>query len=155
MKLFFIILVVAIIIFGGVWFFGSPVQAPTENDLNLPPPQNTRQEPPREETSREQIIEFTEKGYAPSAVTITAGTTVIFKNTIGTPTWPASAKHPTHTVYPGSDIKKCGTGEESKIFDACRGLAKGETFSFVFNEKGTWAYHDHLNSTLFGKITVE
>ena len=69
--------------------------------------------------------------------------------------WPASALHPTHTVYPGSDIQKCGTSEGDKIFDSCTGLNKGESFSFTFNEKGDWRYHDHLNPNLNGVITVQ
>ncbi len=103
----------------------------------------------------EGVIEFTSSGYTPSTLTIKAGTKVTFKNTVDTDTWPASAVHPTHKAYPGSDIQKCGTAEESKIFDACRNLKKGETFSFVFNEKGTWFYHNHLDTKYFGKIIVE
>ena len=63
--------------------------------------------------------------------------------------------HPTHKVYPGSDIEKCGTAEESNIFDACRGLKEGESYEFTFNEKGSWRYHDHLNIKNTGSIIVE
>ena len=75
-------------------------------------------------------------------------------NASGVETWPAAALHPTHTVYPGSDIKKCGTSEAVGIFDACRGLKSGESWSFQFNEVGTWKYHNHLTPTQFGRITV-
>jgi len=78
----------------------------------------------------------------------------MFKNESANPTWPASAMHPTHTVYPGSDIQKCGTPEAGKIFDACRGLNTGETWSFQFNEVGKWNFHDHLNAGKFGSIIV-
>jgi len=61
--------------------------------------------------------------------------------------------HPTHTVYPGSDVKKCGSDES--IFDACKGLEQGESFSFTFNEIGSWGYHDHLRASTTGKIVVE
>ena len=99
------------------------------------------------------VIEITASGFNPSSLTIKAGETVTWLNNGNAPTWPASAVHPTHRVYPGSDITKCGTGET--IFDACKGLANGESFSFTFNNKGTWGYHDHLNPSLFGKIVVE
>ena len=103
----------------------------------------------------EKMVEFTANGYTPSTLTVKTGTKVTFKNTVDTATWPASAVHPTHKAYPGSDIEKCNTAEQSKIFDACRGLKKGESFSFVFNEKGTWFYHNHLDTKYFGKIVVE
>jgi plastocyanin len=64
-------------------------------------------------------------------------------------------KHPTHEVYPGSSIKKCGTLEQNKIFDACHGLKQGEKCSFVFNEVGEWYYHDHLNPSWKGEIVVK
>ncbi|MEK6834736.1 MAG: hypothetical protein AABX61_00550 [Nanoarchaeota archaeon] len=101
-------------------------------------------------------IEFTNGGLNPSDLIINQGDKITWlnKDDSGTEYWPASAMHPTHTVYPGSDIKKCGTSEEKNIFDLCRGLKQGESFSFTFNEKGIWGYHDHLNPKLHGKITV-
>ncbi|MEK6824273.1 MAG: hypothetical protein AABY02_00300, partial [Nanoarchaeota archaeon] len=63
--------------------------------------------------------------------------------------------HPSHKNYPGSDIAKCGTSEASTIFDACKGLAQGESYSFTFNEVGSWNYHDHLNPNLRGTVIVE
>ena len=99
-------------------------------------------------------ITNTDAGFSPSPVTISVGDTVEFKNASSADFWPASAAHPTHTVYPGSDIKKCGTAEQSGIFDACRGLATSESFTFTFNEVGIWRYHDHLQATVNGTITV-
>ena len=99
-------------------------------------------------------IEMSEKGFSPNSLEIKQGDTVKFVNVGNIGQWPASAKHPTHTVYPGSDIKKCGTVEEAHIFDACKNIQPGESWSFTFNEKGTWGYHDHSKKELFGKIVV-
>lgn len=99
-------------------------------------------------------IEFNSNGLNPSDLIINKGNTITWLNKDSVEHWPASAFHPTHTVYPESDIKKCGTSEEKNIFDACRGLKQGESFVFKFNEKGTWYYHDHLDPSLHGKITV-
>ncbi len=99
-------------------------------------------------------VTFTDAGYAPDTVTVKKGDTVTFENKGTIATWPASATHPTHTVYPGSGIEKCGTGEQAGIFDACRGLNALESWSFQFNEVGTWKYHDHLNAGKFGTIIV-
>ncbi len=101
------------------------------------------------------IIEITSAGFSPQKQTINVGDTVNFINKDTNTHWPASAMHPTHMVYPGSDIKKCGTSEQARIFDACRGLASGETFTFTFTEKGTWNYHDHLNPRMFGTVIVQ
>lgn len=103
---------------------------------------------------KENVIEITSNGFNPNVLEINQGERVTFVNEDSSEHWPASAMHPTHRVYPGSDIAKCGTAEENKIFDACKGLGLGKSYSFTFNEKGRWNYHDHLNPTKFGVIVV-
>lgn len=105
--------------------------------------------------TKENIVEITSSGFSPKSLIISQGEKVTFINDGYSASWPASAVHPTHKVYPGSDINKCNTAEENKIFDACRGLKQGESYSFIFNEKGNWKYHDHLNPKLLGEIIVE
>lgn len=124
------------------------------------PPASEPSQPAETTTTTEeelagQAVLFTKNGYEPNELTIKKGETVVFTNTITDLTWPASAQHPTHTVYPGSDIKKCGTAEAGNIFDACKGLVEGESWTFTFNEVGAWNYHNHLNPAKFGKIVVE
>ena len=99
-------------------------------------------------------IEITSSGFSPKTLEINAGDTVTWTNKDSRKHWPASAIHPTHTVYPGSSISKCGTSAESEIFDACNGLSAGESYSFTFNEKGTWKYHDHLDTSRTGTMIV-
>lgn len=108
------------------------------------------------ETPKETTVVVThgDSGYSPQAVTIKKGSTLTFKNESGNQSWPASAMHPTHTAYPGSDITKCGTADESTIFDACRGLNKGEQWFFKFDNAGSWKYHDHLEPGHNGTIVV-
>lgn len=108
-------------------------------------------ETPAESTA---IITHTDSGYSPKTLTIKKGSTPTFKNESDNQTWPASATHPTHTVYPGSSIDKCGTAEQSKIFDACGALDKGESWSFKFDNVGSWKYHDHLEPGHNGTIVV-
>src|SRR3989344_3262697 len=101
-------------------------------------------------------VKVTSDGFSPKELIIKRGDTVKWVNENSKESWPASAKHPTHTVYPGSGIEKCGTSEQSKIFDACRGLKTGESWSFTFNDVGEWGYHDHLNFPgSSGKIIVQ
>ncbi len=100
-------------------------------------------------------VEFTDQGYSPQTITIKRGETVTWVNKASAPTWPASAFHPTHTAYPGSDIAKCNTPEQEGIFDACAAIPPGGEWSFTFNEVGSWKYHDHLNPKFFGAVNVE
>ena len=111
-------------------------------------------EPEATEPSK-HTVKFNPEGYTPNTLTIKIGDTINFVNEDVRLTWPASDIHPTHTVYPGSSISKCGTSEENKIFDACKGLQQGESYSFTFNEAGTWSYHDHLSPGKKGTIIVE
>jgi len=99
-------------------------------------------------------VKITDAGFVPSAVNIKKGDSVTWVNEGSSPVWPASAAHPTHTVYPGSNIAKCGTDEGADIFDACKGLSNGESWTFQFNQAGSWNYHDHLNASHFGKVNV-
>ncbi len=101
------------------------------------------------------MIAYTDGGFSPSPLTVKAGETVTFKNESGREVWPASATHPTHTVYPGSDIEKCDSAAPGEMFDACGPVMPGESWSFTFSEVGEWAYHDHLSTSYFGKVVVE
>ena len=101
------------------------------------------------------VISFNGVNYEPANVQMSVGNTVRFENNSGSRVmWPASVVHPTHTVYPGSSIGKCGTEEAGDIFDACRALDPGESYSFTFKWVGQWGYHDHLRPSVNGKITV-
>ncbi|MEK6837097.1 MAG: cupredoxin domain-containing protein, partial [Nanoarchaeota archaeon] len=117
------------------------------------PPQQPQQ--PAAAAENTNTVEITSTGFTPDALTIKAGETVVFVNNDALEHWPASAVHPTHTVYPGSDISKCGSAAAATIFDACKRLDLGDSFNFVFNEKGSWKYHDHLNPSLRGTVVVE
>jgi len=101
------------------------------------------------------VIEITSSGFSPETITIGVGETVTWINKKSGISRPATDIHPTHFIYPGSDIKKCGTVEAESIFDACRILAQEETYEFTFNEEGSWRYHDHLNPRTRGTIIVE
>lgn len=101
-------------------------------------------------------ITYSDAGFSPKSVSIKKGDTVEFHNESDGEMWPASAKHPTHTVYPGSGIEKCDAQADSgTLLDACTKIASGDSWSFVFNEVGEWFYHNHLKSSDFGSVVVE
>jgi len=153
--------VVAVIVLGGVYLMQSDSDTTegeaTVND-EIGETQPVFDEEALGEDSATNVYYEGEDGvysYSPSEVVVKAGESVSFVNNSDTDFWPASAFHPTHTNYPESDIAKCGVDNDVDLFDACVPLAPGGTFTFVFNEVGTWGYHDHLNSSATGKIVVE
>lgn len=140
--------VVFVVIAGGFYIKASrstvsPVKeiapTPVETDLKLPI----------------VVIIMDDNGYTPNAVTIKAGQRVEWKNESSGNFWPASNIHPTHTLYPDSSIFKCLTPEEQNIFDACRPIASGKSYTFTFKYAGEWRYHDHLRANNTGTIIVQ
>lgn len=103
----------------------------------------------------DNIVVLTNNGYSPNILQVEVGDTIVFKNESSSAMWPATAIHPTHTVYPGSDIEKCGGSEASILFDACSSYDPGSSWSFQFNKAGSWKYHNHLNPVFTGTIVVK
>ncbi|MEK7464157.1 MAG: plastocyanin/azurin family copper-binding protein [Patescibacteria group bacterium] len=150
-KSYLIVGLVIVVLVGGVLWSNSKNEALAPVDTNSQV-QNVQ---PSAATENTVMVVSTDAGYSPNNVKIKVGDTVVFKNEDARPVWTASAMHPSHKVYPGSDIAKCDTAEQSTIFDACTGIASGASWSFKFDAVGTWKYHDHLNPSHYGSITVE
>jgi len=106
---------------------------PTEDELSTVPSAT--------EKAEGVVVSFTGDGFEPSVVTVKAGQSVTFVNETDGDFWPASAVHPTHQELPG--------------FDALRPFGPGQTYSFTFEELGSWNYHDHLSPRMTGTVTVE
>jgi len=98
-------------------------------------------------------VELTANGFNPQEVKIKAGDTVTWINKGKSNIRVASGVHPTHENYPGTSTSKCGT--DVNMFDSCDPIEAGESWSFTFNEKGTWSYHDHFGPSIYGKVIVE
>lgn len=90
--------------------------------------------------SKSFIVTFVNGAVDINMLTIKVGDTVKFINNDNIPHWPASGPHPMHTACPG--------------FDALRGLTNGESYSFTFNNVEICPFHDHLNTSIHGQITV-
>ncbi|KKU31531.1 MAG: hypothetical protein UX44_C0005G0009 [candidate division WWE3 bacterium GW2011_GWA1_46_21] len=86
-------------------------------------------------------VTYNNEGFSPATVTVKVGDKVKWVNESSNDMWVASAFHPTHEVYPE--------------FDELKAVPKGETYEFVFDRVGTWAYHNHVKATDTGKVTVE
>lgn len=153
-------IIVGIIIIAGVaWFVmrddsgapivvtpsATPTAVPSANGfIQLAPsgePTTSPSVSPSPATPVPVTVSITDEGFEPSTVTIPVGTKVTFVNNGQALHWPASDPHPIHTGLSG--------------FDARKGLATGESYSFTFTKAGTFGMHDHLNFRLKGSIVVQ
>lgn len=99
--------------------------------------------------SQNAFVAYTAAGFSPQTLTVPAGTTVTFVNQ-GTAFFrPASDPHPTHTGYPETG------GCAGIAFDSCAPVGPGMAWSFKFDKKGAWSYHNHLNPSETGTIIVQ
>lgn len=159
---------VVVIIIGGLLFLGREVEAPQEippqtsaieqdESVDLDDESASGKEPIIEEQAGETqlTIVYGNSGYSPADLTVGIGDAVVFRNESSRTLWPASDIHPTHTIYPGSGIQKCGTNEAQDIFDACGALEPGETWTFTFGDEGSWGYHNHRFPSHKGVIMVK
>ncbi|MBI5786935.1 MAG: hypothetical protein HY446_00050, partial [Candidatus Niyogibacteria bacterium] len=97
-------------------------------------PANTASSAARQPQVRQ--VKITAEGFLPRELEVKKGDTVVWTNATAKPSWPASAMLPTHDVYPEKG------GCIASAFDACKGLAEGESFKVQFNPIGAWKYHD-------------
>ena len=148
-----IVLIARYYSFSGNLSINDPLPKNTENSagINL----NNEEETQILEEPKTYTIEISSNGFSPEELQINKGDSVIFLGADEELHWPASNIHPTHRIYPGSGIEKCSTTEKDSLFDSCRSLNQGESFTFTFNQLGTWSYHDHLNGGLRGIIIVK
>jgi len=125
-----IIIIVIVLTLGAiVYFLPSKSSDNTNNTLN------------QVATQSKDTITHTDSGFSPSTITIKQGGTVTFENQSSGSMWVASSVHPTHQDYPA--------------FDQLKGVGKGGTYSFVFDKKGSWRFHNHLNALRVGIVVVE
>lgn len=152
----FLYLIVIIVLVVVVYFlFMGNVQAPQQNNLqgNVQQQNPTNNEPIP--THKTYEVTYTDSSYSPSELTIKVGDTVVFKNLSTKGMWTASALHPVHAVYSGTALQQHCPDPENNDFDQCKAGQPGEFWSFTFNKAGEWDYHNHVNTSHFGKIIVQ
>ncbi len=120
------------------WYFLSNKQT---YQSTLAPTTETTKETSPSATVQKNIVTITSNGFTPQVVTIKAGESVDWVNNNSTSHEVNSAVHPTHQVYP--PLNNVGL------------LKPGEQKTLSFPTAGTYKYHDHLNPSLTGVVTVE
>lgn len=83
---------------------------------------------------------LTKDGYIPQILHIKKGDTVKFRSNLNKPFWPASDLHPSHLLY--------------SEFDPKQGIPAESEWTFKFEKRGVWHFHDHLDPTKRGTVIV-
>lgn len=145
------IIIILLVVALGWWFFSKDTNVPEPVDTGTPTSTPQATTPPISPI----IVVYTDTGFSPSETTIRTGDMVRFVNNSSGQMWVASAMHPTHVVYSGTDLATHCPDLTNSSFDMCAGVAPGTSWDFTFVKPGTWGYHDHLNANNFGKVTVQ
>lgn|SRR3989344_993856 len=134
--------VIAVVVYAAIYYLFLSKKGPSPYTVAPTPEAIEQQEVPPADavTAEEAGVSLTAAGFNPQTLTITAGTQVVWTNTSGAVGNVSSAPHPAHTAYPPLNLGS---------FDG------GATVSLVFDQPGTYKYHNHLNPTQTGSITVE
>lgn len=98
---------------------------------------------PDEPVTNEQsaVVQITAEGFVPATLQIDPGTTVTWVNADTEPHRVASNPHPDHSDLEG--------------LDSAENIDAEASYSFTFEEAGTFDYHDHLAPTTNGTVVVE
>ena len=156
-------ILILVVLVGGYFLLksrGEKLVSPVESPIVLPADSGIITEEPviledlgevetQEEAQTQNVITYTSGGFSPSVINVKKGGEVTFLNKSEGAMWPASAIHPTHTLYPTQG------GCVGSTFDACQGIEPGEAWSFKFDIAGSFKYHNHLNPSQTGTVVVE
>lgn len=146
-----IIGLVAVLVLGFIgWnFLSSQKSTTTTSPAQTTTPASTQSGAPsateggvivEEPSNGKSIVKITSAGFIPKVVTIKKGESISWVNEDVADHTVNSAVHPTHQVYPRLNL----------------GVIKpGDKISLSFPDTGSYKYHDHLNPSLTGSVTVE
>ena len=133
----YVIGLVVVVVIAAAAFFITGRNDSQNSDAGNPPPasQNTATPPANNSTSSaSNKVTITNFSFSPTDVTVKKGTTVTWTNN-------DSVQH-TVTVDSGDD------GPKSQP------RASGQTYSFTFNDEGTFNYHCTFHPEMHGTVTV-
>lgn len=152
--------IVALIIVAGGWYLlqKNPASTPQTTATNQMPVTATTTSTTTTTTPTEVptgvTVVYTNQGFSPKSVTVSTGTQVTFVNQSSGGMWVASAMHPSHEVYSGTTLSQHCPDTADMAFDECTDVSSGGTFSFTFDKVGMWKYHNHVETSNTGSVTV-
>ena len=148
---------ILLFVVAAVLVVGAIVLVNSQSQTTAPPPQKTstapvvtREPSPKVSTDeammgadkmigKEVNVNATSAGFEPKDLTIKMGTKVVWVNDGTSVANVSSALHPTHQVYPTLNLGN---------------FESGESVELVFDKAGTYRYHNHLNPSQTGTVTV-
>jgi plastocyanin len=166
MKILIGIIVILVLIVGGYFLFTHKASAPTEATpvAQVTPTTDTTQAPAAATdsgiappASKKVTITYTDSGFSPKSVSVTAGTEITWINKSSSGMWVASNPHPVHTGYDGTSVSEhcvSGAPTSANTFDECTLGGNGAAFTFTANKVGSWGYHNHANHDMTGTVVV-
>lgn len=141
-----VVLAVIILLVLGGWYYLQSKKSSNNQQVSTPQTSTeTMSASPSESASpsgmmSKNVVKITASGFNPQNMTIKAGESVEWMNDDSENHTVNSAPHPTHTAY---SLLNLGV------------IKPGESKSLTFPTAGTYKYHDHLNPSLTGSITVQ
>lgn len=140
-----IYLVIGGIIYAGIYYFFLSKKGGYTPPANQAQPTIEQSSPTSSPTGSIQqqsqnTVTLTSDGFSPATLTIKAGETVTWENKSGEAATVNSDPHPVHTNYAPLNLGN---------------FPDGGTLSLTFDKPGTYGYHNHLNPSERGTITVE
>ena len=91
------------------------------------------------QNAQKVTISFTDEGFSPSSLTVKKGTVITVVNQSSKSVQFSSDDHPTHTHNDEMNMKT---------------LAPGTSGTFTANTVGTHGFHDHIDDSKVGTLTV-
>ena len=139
------IIVIVILILGvAAWLiFGNSTDNPEPATNNTKTSETTKQPAVQESpasTEAAATVTYNDNGFSPALSTIKVGQSIKFVNQANQPLQLDSDPHPVHTDEPELNIGV---------------IAKGESKTVTLTKKGTWGFHNHLNSSDEAKVDVQ
>lgn len=132
-KILLAIIALAVIGIAGFFLFSRNVSQKPESTMQVSPKKAEKQ-------MAENTVEVTSSSFTPQSITVKAGTKVTWVNKSGDVANVSSDYHPTHLLYPPLNLGNFDNG--SSVF-------------LVFDKKGKYTYHNHLNPSATGVVVVE
>lgn len=136
-KILLIGAVVVVALVGGALLLSNRTNTASNQSTENSPTVNQSQNPVQEKVAQ---VTVTANGFEPSNLKIKAGTKVVWTNKSGAMANVSSDIHPTHLLWPFLNLGS---------------FADGEMVSVVFEKSGAYTYHNHLNPSSAGTVTVE
>lgn len=133
--------VVVVVAIAGIWLLtGSKKVAPSHQPASTPPAGGLQKAASPSVKVSQNVVKISPSGFMPQTITIKVGESVTWVNEDSVSHQVNSAVHPTHQVYPPLNLGMIKPGDQK---------------SLMFPAAGTYKYHDHLNPSLTGSVTVE